>query len=368
VKVEEPEILVVGAGPAGLSAAIEARKYAVRVLVVDENINPGGQLPKQTHRFFGSERHYAGTRGIDIGTSLVTEARDTGVEILLNTPVVGIFDGLITMAVKRTGVLAVHPDRTILATGAAENAISFPGWTLPGVMLAGAAQTFINVHRVLVGNHFVIVGSGNVGLIIAYQIRQAGCEVVAIVEAKTNIGGWGVHAAKIRRMGIPILTQHTIKEVIGNTHVERVIIHQIDEHFCPVPGTETVLEADTVCLAVGMSPRSRLAEMAGCALVDIPEFGGALPIHNTVMQTTVNSLYCAGDIAGVEEASTAMEEGKLAGLGAAFSLGRVERTVYEKRVSGCTEALNQLRDGPFGEGRKLAKDRVVIMYDETTKC
>ena len=361
---ETPDILVVGAGPAGLAAAIEALEHGASVTVADENAKPGGQLLKQTHRFFGSERHYAGTRGIDIGTKLVNKAKDIGVEILLDTPVVGIFYGLVAMAVKQRRLLAMRPQRTILATGAAENAISFPGWTLPGVMTAGAAQTFVNVHRVRVGERVVIVGSGNVGLIVAYQLRQAGSDVAAIVEAMPNIGGWGVHAAKIRRMGIPILPRHTIKEARGDGRVEQVVIHQIDERFRPISGTETVVEADTVCLAAGMSPRSRLAEMAGCAFVNVPELGGRMPIHNAVMQTSVSGFYSAGDIAGIEEASTAIEEGKLAGLGAAFSLGRVEQTVYKERLMAYTEALDELRCGPFGKERKQAKDKVVKRYDE----
>ncbi len=361
---EVPDILVVGAGPAGLAAAIEATEHGASVTVVDENAKPGGQLLKQTHKFFGSERHYAGTRGIDIGAKLIGKANDIGVEIRLDTPVVGIFNGLVVMAIEHERLSAIRPARMIFATGASEKAVSFPGWTLPGVMTAGAAQTFVNVHRVRVGDGVVVVGSGNVGLIVAYQLCQAGGDVVAIVEAMPEIGGWGVHAAKIKRMGIPILTRHTIKECTGNGRVERVVIHQIDERFCPIAETESVLEADTVCLAVGMSPRARLAEMAGCSFIDVPELGGRMPIHGKGMETDIAGCYIAGDIAGIEEASTAIEEGRLAGLAAAFSLGHIGSGVYKERLRAYSDALAKLRSGPFGEERKRVKDDVMKAYEQ----
>jgi len=363
----DSDILVVGAGPAGLAAAIEASEHGATVSIVDENARPGGQLLKQTHRFFGSERHQAGTRGIDIGSRLVATARDRNVDLILDTPVIGIFNGLVVAVNDNRHFLSTRPRRIILATGAAENAISFPGWSLPGVITAGAAQTFVNVHRIRVGENIVVVGSGNVGLIVAYQLMQAGSNVVAIVEAMGQVGGWGVHAAKIRRMGIPILTRHTITEAAGDTHVEQITVHEVDDRLNRLPGSEKALEADTVCLAVGMSPRSHLAEMADCAFTDVPELGGTIPIHNAIMQTSIRSIYCAGDVSGVEEASTAIEEGRLAGLGAAFSLDLVESDLYERRAAICMKALDDLRSGPFGQQRKTGKDAVLREYDEYYK-
>ncbi len=362
---DTPDILIVGAGPAGLAAAVEAAGRGASVRVVDENTRPGGQLLKQTHKFFGSERHFAGTRGVDIGAKLIQEAREHGVDIWLETPVVGVFDGLVVMAVKQERLLGFRPRCTVFATGAGENAAAFPGWTLPGVITAGAAQTFVNVHRVPVGERAVVVGSGNVGLIVAYQLMQAGIDVVAIVEALPNIGGWGVHAAKVRRLGIPILPRHTIKEARGDSHVDQVVIQQIDERFRPVAGTEKLLEVDTVCLAVGMTPRTRLAEMAGCRLANVPALGGKVPVHSLGMETSVTGLYVAGDVSGIEEASTAIEEGKLAGLSAASALGLVERGEYEERLGSYIEALNELRSGPFGVERRRAKDDVVRSYEQT---
>ena len=156
------EILVIGAGPAGLSAAIEAAKCGAEVLVVDENNKPGGQLFKQIHKFFGSRRHKAGTRGVDIGTQLLEEVEKLGVTVMLNTVAYGFYpngEG-VALAVNGEEGMIVHPKKVIMATGASENPLAFPGWTLPGVVGAGAIQTMINVHRVSVGQRVLMIGSG----------------------------------------------------------------------------------------------------------------------------------------------------------------------------------------------------------------
>ena len=156
------DILIIGAGPAGLSAAIEAAKYGAEVLVVDENSKPGGQLFKQIHKFFGSRRHKAGVRGIDIGTELLEEVEKLGVEVMLDTVAYGIYpnDEGVALAVNGEKGMIVHPKKVIMATGASENPLAFPGWTLPGVVGAGAIQTMINVHRVPVGSKVLMIGSG----------------------------------------------------------------------------------------------------------------------------------------------------------------------------------------------------------------
>jgi thioredoxin reductase len=354
----DADIAVVGAGPAGLAAAVESARLGARIVVLDENDRPGGQLFKQIHKFFGSEEHKAGTRGIRIGYELLEEARSLSVDIRLNTVVYGLFDGLIlgTMANGRTSTLTTQ--RVILATGASENVLAFPGWDLPGVMGAGAAQTLMNIHRVLPGRRVLMVGAGNVGLIVSYQLVQAGAEVVAVVEAAPTIGGYGVHAAKLRRAGVPVLTGHTVRRAEGADRVERVEIGAVDEQWQLLPGSERTLEVDTICLAVGLSPLAELAWMAGCRFDYQPALGGWVPIHNERMETNLPGVYIAGDLAGVEEASTAMEEGRLAGLAAAASLGRVTPEVAATRVRAARLRLAALRQGPFSALRATAKERL----------
>ena len=352
----QTEIAVIGAGPAGLCAALEARRSGAQVLLIDENERPGGQLFKQIHKFFGSREHLAGVRGYEIGQMLLEELKESGAQVMLGSVAYGIFDTH-TIGVIRDGHhYAVDAEKIILAAGGKENYMSFPGSTLPGVMGAGAAQTMINVNRVLPGKHIVMLGSGNVGLIVAYQLMQAGASVEALVEAAPNIGGYGVHAGKIRRAGVPILTSHTITEAYGDGQVEGVIIAEVDAAFEPVPGTERAIAADTVCLAVGLNPMTELAWMAECEFTYLPALGGHVPLHDENMCTTVPDLYVAGDITGVEEASTAMEEGKLAGISAASSLGYPADESAQARKEEVRRRMAALRTGMFGERRQSAKD------------
>lgn len=360
--IRKVESVIIGAGPAGLAAAIEIAKAGGQVVLIDENSKPGGQLFKQIHKFFGSREHRAGVRGYNIGLQLLNETRNLGVEVLLDSPVYGIYreDGNLVVSYIREGKEeAITADKIILATGGMENAIAFPGSTLPGVMGAGCAQTMINVNRVLPGEKVVMVGSGNVGLIVSYQLLQAGANVLAVVEAAPSIGGYGVHAAKIRRAGVPIKVSHTIKRAIGTDEVEAVEIVKLDEKFNPIPGTEEILEADTVCLAVGLSPMTELAWLAGCEFTYEPALGGHIPIHDENMETTVSGVYVAGDIAGVEEASTAMEEGRLAGIAAAEALGHYSAEEAKAMKDEVWSRLNALRTGPFGKARFDAKKRIL---------
>ena len=167
------DLAVIGAGPAGLGGAIEAASHGVSVMLIDENARPGGQLFKQIHKFFGSREHGAGTRGLDLGTDLLEQARRAGVEVRLNTVAAGLFEGRTLALTCGERLFTLETDNILIATGATENALSFPGWTLPGVMGAGAAQTMMHLHRVKPGTRVLMVGSGNVGLIVSYQLLQA---------------------------------------------------------------------------------------------------------------------------------------------------------------------------------------------------
>ena len=356
---KEVELVVVGAGPAGLSAAIEAAKAGVKVLLCDENERAGGQLFKQIHKFFGSRAHQAGTRGIDIGKNLLDEVEKIGVEVRLSAVVWGIFSDKRVAIFHNNKNTFLKAKKILLATGASENVLAFPGWTLAGVMGAGAIQTMVNVHRVLPGKNVLMVGSGNVGLIVSYQLLQAGAKVAAIVEAMPRIGGYAVHASKVRRASVPILTSTTIKEAKGNGKVEKAVIVKLDDKFKQVAGTEKEIDADVICLAVGLSPLAELAWMAGCKFTDVPELGGLLAIHNENMETTVPGIYVAGDIAGIEEASTAIEEGRLAGVVIAESLGYINAADAKKKKDEIYERSEQLRDGPFGLGRRKAKEDLI---------
>jgi sarcosine oxidase subunit alpha len=343
------EVAVVGAGPAGLSAALAAAESGARVVVLDRDARPGGQLVKQTHKFFGSRAQYAATRGIDIAGLLhgPLVGRDD-VEVLLGATVLGRYpDGVITVE-QGDRYLKFAPERLIVATGASEKVLPFANNDLPGVYGAGAAQTLMNVHGVRPGSRVVMVGAGNIGLIVTYQLLQAQVEVVAILDAAPTIGGYFVHASKVRRAGVPILTSHTVVEAYGERWVEGLVIEALDAQWRPVPDTRRDLPCDVVCVAVGLSPLTELLLQARCEMRYVPELGGLVPVRDDDLQTTVPGIYVAGDVAGVEEASAAMVEGRLAGACAAASLGHGGAHAARLREAALAE-LYELRCGPAGQ-------------------
>ena len=357
---KEIDLLVIGAGPAGLGAAIEAGRYGASVIIVDDQDKPGGQLFKQIHKFFGSKEHQASIRGFQIGQELLAEAGALGIEINLSTKVTGIFDDkIVSLITDDENVSSIKPRKIVLATGGAEKALTFPGWTLPGVITAGAAQTLCNIERVLPGKRIVMIGSGNVGLIVSYQLLQAGAEVAALIEAGNKIGGYAVHAAKIKRAGIPIIMGHTIISAKGKNQVEEIEIIALDKNWNHIPGSEKSFKADTICLAVGLNPDTRLARLAGCRMEYYPSLGGFLPLHDVNMESSINGIFVAGDLAGIEEANTALDEGRLAGISSAASLGYIKKELFPELRKEIWGRLGSLRDGSLGAKRLSAKRELI---------
>lgn len=346
------DMIVVGAGPAGLSAAIEAAKKGMHVVVYDENAKPGGQLFKQIHKFFGSKEHKAKIRGFHIGEELLAEAASLGVEVVLNAIVIGIFPEKEVTVKVEDHVIHVKGDTILIATGASENMVMFPGWTLPGVIGAGAAQTMMNLHGTLPGKRVLMLGSGNVGLVVSFQLMQAGCEVVAVADAAPRVGGYGVHAAKVARCGVPFYLSHTIISADGEDCVTGVTIGEVDKNWQIIPGTEKHFDVDTICLAVGLSPMSKLCDMAGCAMEDNPAKAGFVPVVDEYGETSIPGIYAAGDVSGIEEASSAMIEGRIAGIAAAARLGFISEETCKEEAAKQEAALAGLRQGMFAPGMR----------------
>lgn len=295
------EVLIIGGGPAGLSAAIELGKKNIPVLLIDDKNALGGKLVLQTHKFFGSEEDSrAGTRGHDIGKLLAAEVMSfPGVEVWLNSTAVFVFSD------KKVGILKdgvykiVSPKRILNAAGAREKFLRFPGNNLARIYGAGAFQTLVNRDLVRPTQRLFIIGGGNVGLIAGYHALQAGIEVVGLVEAMPVCGGYKVHADKLKRLGVPIYTSHSILCASGKEAVESITITEIDSKFQAIKGTEKTFTCDTILIAVGLDPLSEFtieAEAAG------------LPVDS------------AGDALEIAEASSAMFNGKIAGLKIASAL------------------------------------------------
>lgn len=343
---KDAEVLVIGGGPAGLEAALWAAKAGARVTLLDQNPQLGGQLIKQTHKFFGSAKENAGTRGITIAKQLVGEVTATpAIEVYQGFTAFGWYQGAVCAADQQRAIL-FHPRKVIVATGAAEKMLMFKNNDLPGVFGAGAAQTLMNVYGIKPGNRVLMVGAGNVGLIVSYQLMQAGIEVAAVIEGAPKVGGYLVHASKIARNGVRILTRHTVLEAVGTDHVEAAIIAEVDDRWQPIPGTEQRVACDTICLSAGLKPSTELLEQAKVDLAYTGELGGWVAKRNWAMRTSNPDLFAAGDASGVEEASTAMMEGKIAGLQAAYDLGHAGVPVEEQKET--RRNLDDLRAGPFG--------------------
>ena len=354
------EVFVVGGGPAGLCAAISAAESGADVIVAERSSILGGQLIKQTHMFFGSEKQYAGTRGIDITDILIDKLTEMeNVEILKDTTVLSVYeDGVIS--IEENGIYKkIKPERIIIATGASEKSLAFPNNDMPGIYGAGAVQTLMNIHGVRPGQNVLMVGAGNIGLIVSYQLMQAGVNVKAILDASPTIGGYLVHASKIRRMGVPILTRHTVKRADGAESLEKATIVELDEKWQEIPGSEQELDVDVMCVSIGLSPLSELLFQSGCDMAYIREFGGYVPLRTINLKTSQDHIYIAGDVGGIEEASSAMVEGHIAGLAVAKSIDKIHEN-YDLLYKDYHEQLASLRAGHAGDHIRSGLDKATI--------
>ncbi|OGR43724.1 MAG: sulfurtransferase [Elusimicrobia bacterium GWA2_61_42] len=303
-RVEELDVdaLIIGGGPSGLAAAAELGQLNVNTLIIDDKASFGGKLVLQTHKFFGSvEDCYAGTRGIDIAGKLEDKLKEyPSVRVWANATCLAVFSDRKVGVLRGDKYYLIRPKAVISATGAREKSLAFPGNTLPGVYGAGAFQTLVNRDLVRPAKRLFIVGGGNVGLIAAYHAVQAGIQVVGLIEAMGQCGGYKVHADKIKRLGVPVYTRHTILRADGKDGLETVTIAAVDEKFKALPGTERTFKADTLLIAVGLS--------------SVDEF------HAQAREAGMEAFIC-GDAEEIAEASAAMFSGKITAHKVLKSLG-----------------------------------------------
>ena len=352
------EAVVIGAGPAGLSAAITIAERGTEVLVIDEYMKAGGRLLGQLYEEPSGEWW----NGIDESKQLYDKAEALGVCIRLNTAVSEIEtrDGLWLIYTDRE---TIHTRHLLLATGAAEIPLPVPGWTLPGVMSVGAAQVMTNVHRVKPGDRGVIIGVNVLSSAIAMELKLANIDVACITLPKKTMvtkeagnpmdvmnsllhvshmapSAFVKHGSKLmknnfmKKMGIsfypkngvrmwdiPVMLKKAVIEIYGEQSVEGVIVTSIDSKGKVIPGTEEKISADFVCIAGGLYPLAELAAIAGCPFYFIEELGGYVPLHSERMETVLEGLYVAGNITGIEGAKVAMKQGVTAGLSILSSIG-----------------------------------------------
>lgn len=345
------DVVIVGAGPAGLSAAIKCANYGLQVKIIDEFIKPGGRLLGQLHE----EPDGTWWNGINEAKHLYQTCVNLGVQIDCGIAVCNIEKKDHHWSIH-TSNYSLDATSLLLATGAAETAIPVPGWTLPGVMSIGAAQVMTNIHRVKVGQKGIIIGVNVLATAIARELQLAGITITNIMlpslnnlsrdsghPRKTmesllkvahlapspfirfgsklmkysvfqNIGMKAYPKKGMKMWNIPIHLKKAATQIIGEDQVEAVKIVTIDDEGLPIPGTEEVIAADFVCIAGGLYPLAELASLAGCPFYFIPELGGHIPLHNEKMETTLDGLFVAGNITGIESAKVAIAQGNVAGL------------------------------------------------------
>ncbi len=264
VKVYKTQVVIIGAGPAGLACREELNKRGITNIVIDNNDRIGGQFNMQTHQFFFFEKEklYGGMRGFDIAKTL---AGDDHSGIFLNSVVWDILEGQ-RVAVKemiKEEVYYVDAQYLVVAAGAVPFMPVFENDDLPGVYTAAVVQKMMNVEHTLLGKRILSIGAGNIGYLTSYQAVQAGAKVVAIVEAMSHEGGFPVQANRVRRLGIPILTSHILLKAIPNddhTGIKGAVIAEC-ENFKAIPETEKVIEnIDVINICTGLIPDNQLLE------------------------------------------------------------------------------------------------------------
>lgn len=357
----EVALAIVGAGPAGLSAAIAAAKCGLKPVVIDENPLPGGQIYRQLPREFQVERSEALGLTYKKGRRLLARAYDANVELKLGTTVWGLFDQL-TLGMESEGKAeSLQCGALVLATGGYDRSIPFPGWTLPGVMTLGGAQTLVKSQRILPGQNIVLSGSGPFLLPVTSQLAEAGANIVAALEASKPIGWlsrvnslWGQwdrfreawdYVKPLLNARVRIRFGQAVIAAWGKERVEGVVIASLDDAWRPIPGTERTLLADAVAVGYGFSVNTQLARLCGCEHRFRKGYGGWVVKVDSKQATSVARVFAAGETTGIGGSDIAAAEGSIAGYSAAEALGMISHSEASVRRGPDLERLRKLR--PF---------------------
>jgi NADPH-dependent 2,4-dienoyl-CoA reductase/sulfur reductase-like enzyme len=356
MRTERVDLAIVGAGPAGLSAALEAKAAGAEVLVVDENDRPGGQIFRQPPRAFRIEDKSRLGRDHKRGRALLDAVTAAGIRIETNTIVWNIAPGHLACCSGETS-WEVSSDAIVIATGAYDRPVPLPGWTLPGVFTSGGVQTLLKSQRVLAGRRVLLTGTGPLNLVLANQLAEAGAEIVAVLELANPslfelmpmlLGPWSLlsdgigYVRQLRRRKIPLMRGWTLIEVRGSDQVTSAVIGKVDRDWRLIKGTEQTLDVDTICLGYGLVPSTELSRLIGCEHRYDIGLGGWVPKHDLHRETSIANVFVAGDGAGVAGSLVAMEEGRVAGLRAAMRLGKISEAVFSEKSAPSLQRLRHL--------------------------
>ena len=329
------DVAIVGGGPAGLSAAVAAKKEgAERVLVIERDESIGGILQQCIHPGFGLTYFKEELTGPEYAGRFAEEAESLGVEFLLNSMVLEVNEqeGSVVCVNKEYGMTCINAGSIVLAMGCRERTranIMTPGARPAGVYTAGAAQRLVNRQNELVGKKVVILGSGDIGMIMARRMTLEGAEVLAVIEIMDFLAGLTRNKVQcLDDFGIPLYLSHTITKIHGYQRVEGISFAQVDERKKPIPGTEQFIECDTLLLSVGLIPENELTRQAGIAIS--PVTNG--PKVNQYMQTSAEKVFACGNVVHVNDlvdnvSTESLKAGKYAAQYAMNKLAATVKTV-----------------------------------------
>lgn len=367
----EVEIVIIGGGPAGLAAATEAAESGAGVVLIDEYRTLGGQYYKQVPPDFSVKNLKTQGDQYAEGAEVIRKLKSTGVEVMLDTLVWCIYPHL-TLAVYHDDMTEeIRAKKLILAPGAQEVPVAFPGWTLPGVMMGGAAQHLLVSQRLLPGQKVVMAGVGPLQLKVASQLLDAGADVLDILEASSkppvsmenalrSFGHWGKmrdgldYWLKLKKARVPYHHQHIPVRALGKEELEAVVVAQVDEDWRVVAGTERTIEADTLCLSYGFIPSSQLTRLARCDQSYNALAGGWVTRHDDNQETSIDGIYVAGEVGGIGGADVASEEGRIAAIAALRALGRVGSEGRRKEEQTARKRLASARKFAQVTGEMMA--------------
>lgn len=333
------QMVVIGGGPAGLGAALSAKESGLsRILIVERDVEPGGILNQCIHNGFGL--HYFGQEltGPEYAARLTDRLAEGGIDLLCDTMVLSIEPGEVRHRVclmsASQGYRYLESDTVILAMGCRERtrgAIGIPGTRASGIMTAGTAQRYVNMEGYMVGRRVLILGSGDVGLIMARRMTLEGAQVLACVEMMPYPGGLARNLVQcLDDYDIPLLLSHTVTKIEGKNRVERVIVEQVDSSFQPVAGSTQYFEVDTILLSVGLIPENELTRAAGIAID--PKTSG--PVVDENKETSVKGIFACGNVLHVHDlVDYVTEESEEAGrFAASYVLDKEKK--QDRRESG----------------------------------
>lgn len=341
----ETDVLILGGGPAGLAAAFEAASCGYKVTIVDEAWALGGQLRQQTQVINPLPMLFTELRGFQLAETLIARLKEYRIEYLLKHEFIGLYaDGSAGVS-NGEEIIKITPKSLVIATGAAETARPFPGWTLPGVMTIGAAQILINRERVYPGKTALILGSSEMALEVIKQMHDVGIEVKVLIEPTEKILAQnGKTIRTFKETGIPVLLKSRMIAVAGSGSVENALFVT-----CDYQNEEREYMVDFVCIDGGRHPIIEAFSILNCQLRYQRELGGWLPCYDGSLQTTVSGIFVAGQAAGVTCQAGVVLTGSIAGIGAVDYLERVTSAERETRKQAYWDELERIESMPTPE-------------------